>query len=566
MTDSAVLKTAYDALMSKKSALDAGYEPVDRNFEVYRNLLNKIVCSNGRSGPRRQTPLVNAGYAVRIAIVTHAVNRFIEYHSKRNRNTVQLVCLGCGLDVVGLWAHSLSPSTVRIFEVDTKEICNEKRAILLSNDLVKSFDESSLDNGAVLAGRVSTACEDETNTSNYTLLTCDLRYSDQVKMAFSTLDSSVPTLILSELVLAYLGRSGVDGILDLCASTVCCASDSAFVAYEPLGEGTGTGAVEAYKQEYCQLFREKLQRGSALTCPGKVSEGEGEMFHPFGSSPESVESRMQTAGFPTAYASLVGKAALHAASCHGGLVSPEPFDEHAAFTLHMSSYVLACGFSRGTEKNLTSCMCPWSIISIFPMPIQGMLDQIPGISIDLVEAGDQMQVKELFSETYQELAHKYPAVRKLVKTALKTDLRFSTDTNALNIGFTYKTNGGIFIVAAEDATNSEQRRHVVGCVGLRRCHIDEGRNRGSRGIETFEIHRLAVDSSARGRGIGRALLDTLDRFASWKVDSDEFRIVATTPALLLPANQLYHSCGYRLVKEESMGGLTMNTYLKERKL
>jgi hypothetical protein len=40
-----------------------------------------------------------------------------------------------------------------------------------------------------------------------------------------------------------------------------------------------------------------------------------------------------------------------------------------------------------------------------------------------------------------------------------------------------------------------------------------------------------------------------------------YAVIATTPQLLTAANGLYLSFGYRLQKEEKLGGVVLNTYV-----
>jgi putative acetyltransferase len=71
---------------------------------------------------------------------------------------------------------------------------------------------------------------------------------------------------------------------------------------------------------------------------------------------------------------------------------------------------------------------------------------------------------------------------------------------------------------------------AVGCGAVRR--LDEA---------TAEIKRMYVDPSARGRGIGRALLDGLEREARL---IGVTRIVLETGTRLAPAIKLYEAMGY----------------------
>jgi len=83
---------------------------------------------------------------------------------------------------------------------------------------------------------------------------------------------------------------------------------------------------------------------------------------------------------------------------------------------------------------------------------------------------------------------------------------------------------GAFLVAYLDDA-------AVGCGAVRR--LDE---------TTAEIKRMYVDPSVRGRGIGRALVEALEREAAGLVGV--MTIVLETGTRLAPAIKLYEAMGY----------------------
>jgi GNAT superfamily N-acetyltransferase len=85
------------------------------------------------------------------------------------------------------------------------------------------------------------------------------------------------------------------------------------------------------------------------------------------------------------------------------------------------------------------------------------------------------------------------------------------------------TGNGAFVVAYVDNV-------AVGCGAVRR--LDE---------TTAELKRMYVDPSVRGRGIGRALLETLEREARLLGVT---RIVLETGTRLAPAIKVYEAMGY----------------------
>jgi O-methyltransferase involved in polyketide biosynthesis/GNAT superfamily N-acetyltransferase len=542
---------------------------------------------------KRQSPLVNAGYAARIAAMTDAVQSFLSFHNTAaipndpSETPLQVVSLGCGLDILGLWALCQKPKGIRLFELDTLEIVMAKKELLISMGWLQVTSTNGDEKATVVEGTVhpKMSVQDRAEDPsvlyphNYTLSACDLKNLSSVETALSNLDRNIPTLVVSELVLVYLGRKGIDDLLSWCASTMCVARGSALVAYEALGPSAHGirsvhSVIEGYKRQYCANFRDKLHRGIASDDDKSNDQDD---FHPLGDSPGSVKKRFTAAGFPSAHAALAGTVA----ACIFGhdkytkqnrsFQPSEPFDEHAALALHLHSYIFLCAFPDDTDINLIRSMCPWSTTSCYDMkPKVVRVDDNSEIMIAPIEAADQCQVQELFTGTYEVLSQQFPAVRKMVKTALQSDLNFSPPNGTFSsIGLRYQSCGGVFLVAveisapnADDAKSRSLARTVIGCLGIRLCNANEGTVREN----AFEIHRLAVDPSARGRGVGKALLASVqDDFLRFELGDDEpFRLVATTPALLTAANHLYVSTsGFEMQKQETIGKMTINTYVKE---
>jgi ribosomal protein S18 acetylase RimI-like enzyme len=80
-------------------------------------------------------------------------------------------------------------------------------------------------------------------------------------------------------------------------------------------------------------------------------------------------------------------------------------------------------------------------------------------------------------------------------------------------------------------------------------------------VKSFEIQRFAVDETFRGKGIGVALLKTVEK-ALTAVCRRPCQLLATTPSILLSANDLYTSNGFVIQESKKVSNLTMNTYYK----
>jgi len=376
----ASMKTALDALRAKHSAMAiAGYDPLsfspvpspydddhdetDENDDgddggeyvrMLRCVAVRLLLGDVAAKENRQSPLVNAGYAVRVASVLAGVRAFASYHRRcrrrrrRRRHSggsnnnksdlsdaddddadrpIQVVVLGAGYDVTGLWFMSLLGAdddelggsiTTNVVEVDLPRVCRVKKEALdrlrgeigleeveveqaepsLSNAVPSSSSSSTSSRaatgggdgtGVVFRGRRrprngTAGSAASSSASRYALLAGDLRDNDldsAVRRGLSELlRPGVPTLFVSELVLTYLGREACDGLLSWCADRVA-VSESCLLAYEPLGPspsssssdrssgGTGTclSVLEGYRLSYYEQFVAKLERGRTAKDP-----------------------------------------------------------------------------------------------------------------------------------------------------------------------------------------------------------------------------------------------------------------------------------------------------------
>ena len=268
------------------------------------------------------------------------------------------------------------------------------------------------------------------------------------------------------------------------------------------------------------------------------------------------------------------------------MVAKEHFDEHADLAMHLNCYGTAVVFSCGTDISFAQTVCPWLKIEIDtattlncrPSDIFDSIQLKDGSRIDIspIRCKDQEQVRDIFQSTYNFLYDEYPAVRKLVKNSLKTDLRgrHSDLTNSIKgssaINERYGGGGGGFWVAT-----SGKDRKVVGCVGIRPyasnnvCGDAPIRpelstlEHGNKEVRKYEVQRLLVDAEHRSRGIGKALVNFAENFVATNVaEANECRMVATTFSALEEANAFYKARKYNCIEEKMVGKMLMNTYEK----
>ena len=678
---------------------------------------------------RRQTPLINAFYAARIAVMTHIIERWIDnvvvdVSTTRNNNAdddsnnddyrINIVILGCGMDACGIWCKEIllnkllsassSPSNnahqpkVMVYELDAKENCLLKRHALITSGLIHESpctntatvdfenvimveNDTLLDDcyaspvtkkvsfrtvckGKILLDNVVSDAKYDQNDNNsddeddYFLIAVDLRdtlgwgvdnaaKNNNRKSILSGvfqhigLDSTTqPTLVISELVLAYLGHDGGDAILDSIASDVIFGGVAAnnannnnmFICLEPIfssndkGGGGNSDYVnvecnrnemmlsieESYARDYGRQFLGKLKRGNSRhhnsASMKMFNDGNDDLsmmssswLYPLGSNSKSVHLRLQRCGFPSSgicYAPMsraVANVARYRRSMGAVnfLRAKEPFDEHAALILNLNCYGVVCAFSSASFDSLNRLMVEDDLENIRSEQIQRDIcpwwnsNRARVSSSDfnirpIASALDDGQVRDLYTRLYSHLFDSYPSIRKMVKSALKSDLGLVETHIELEstIRNCYKLKGGDFWIA------SDNDGRVVGCIGLclreeKRSPCDEKSQIVSSfeqptniGVE-YEIQRLCVDEQYRGKGVGRSLLSNVEQWVrnqhelttvSKSVTTVAVNIKAVTPDCLTAANKLYNSAAY--VKEETFhsGNIIMNVYYKSIQL
>jgi hypothetical protein len=185
-------------------------------------------------------------------------------------------------------------------------------------------------------------------------------------------------MVVSELVLTYLGESECNALLQWCGSYLCTSATSVFVAYEPLGpredenSSTDMCVLEAYKRVYSRSFFEQLYQGTNTTAGAATRHVP--MFSPLGHSCVRVQERFFVSGFGHTHAATAGRAALYAAQ-KSGSTNKSPvhklFDERSALTLHLQSNVPVCAFSAGSDILFRRMQCSWTSGALLPRRVLG---------------------------------------------------------------------------------------------------------------------------------------------------------------------------------------------------
>ena len=657
-----IAKTALDALHAKVSLVHCGYNPVrtEHNGGLYRFLLDAIrlgvsttatTTTNNEEGStrennnvstffKRQSPLVNAGYALRVASLSKMIHEFIvmnnsssgtrtkkdnndndeHVHAKPSNPTtiatkdVNIIILGCGFDVLGLWACG-GYDNVNVYEVDCIENCIVKAKSLIETELIDPTTTSATTtttttlatlanepneknkpttNRVILKGTIGTKFKEQSTTTNtnlkaknnnnnnnnngYTLLSANLQHISSLQEALlqSSFDETLPTMVVSELVMAYLGSDAVSDLLSFLANKVCRPNDqSIFIAYEPTlpssNNNSGSSSIiQGYAKEYFSQFESKLNKGN-----NDKEKNASSLFEPIGPSAYDAIQMLRSCGFNGPVdCKEIATACKGLALSHVNL-SPELFDEHAAFRLHMHCYSVigakvSCMSSRNHHKSSTSSssssvrhylnVCPWSKLDDATKGFgQSFHTNQDNLTLSAIKKEHQEQVRILFSNTYQHLFDNYPSVKKMIKTSMKVDLKskvIDSKTNSCAIWEYYSQRGGSFWVVLDGAHDDK----VIGCIGVTRMaqnsHMDSSSDR------SYELHRLAVHLDYRGRGVGKLLLETAAEFIHCKELSEKISVFATTPEILESANLFYSSHSFQNIDEVILGTMKLIVYKK----
>jgi O-methyltransferase involved in polyketide biosynthesis len=297
-----VMKTAYDALICKKSAL--GDES----------------CS--------QSPLLDRFYGIRAAVINNILFQTLRAMvSSSALANVQIVILGAGLDVSYATrirqlydTESFSSKNISVYEVDLPEIINARK-----------LSSSNMHIGSS-KGFVKTS-----------LIACDLRDSLQLMtlLQYNGFDTRIPTIYLTECVLSYVETHHVNNLIE----TLSIATISVFISYDPM-------LAESSVNGFGIMLQEKFaQRGAPL-------------LHAF-ESPEKYINFFQNCGWKfcltSSLTSLLSKLKIPYDQIGG---SNRLFDEYASLALLMRLYSITVASNDLGLKSLIEGVLPIAFDSI----------------------------------------------------------------------------------------------------------------------------------------------------------------------------------------------------------
>ena len=213
-----VTMTNLEALRSKKSAVLKGYMKDEFiNFFIPQNVKKEI--------------LLNRGYWLRYWCFRKLVESFIQ----NEKEDLQIVSLGCGLDTLPFYILKKYPKkNFNYFECDLEVVTKHKISFIENNKTLEEFLKASSKNLKINGSSL--------NSEKYNLFPCDLNYPKKIGEVLEKngLKKNVPTLIISECVLAYLEKNTVPLLLENLKNYF---TNFAIIDYEMYNPTDGFGKV-----------------------------------------------------------------------------------------------------------------------------------------------------------------------------------------------------------------------------------------------------------------------------------------------------------------------------------
>ncbi|KAK0391027.1 hypothetical protein NLU13_0529 [Sarocladium strictum] len=266
--DAVILNTDNDAAVSRLSAVDLGY--LDDSFARYF-----VRASDGP--PPRRLPIINRGTYTRTIAIDSIVDAFLTSEIDPHSNTRQVISLGAGTDTRALRLFSQPRNYNLIYhEIDFEQTSSAKfRTVQGVPALAKILTDLARDDSSSWSS--SPAPGNEYHCHGF-----DLRgLSDATSKIVPGLRTDVPTLLISECCLCYMGHAEASQILSFFTSRIPTIGT---VIYEPIRPHDAFGKVMTSNLAARHISMPTLQQ------------------YP---EPEDQRQRLKTAGFKTAKAMTI---------------------------------------------------------------------------------------------------------------------------------------------------------------------------------------------------------------------------------------------------------------------
>ncbi|KIW19471.1 hypothetical protein PV08_00043 [Exophiala spinifera] len=218
--DAIVQNTDHDAATSRLSAVDAGYLE-----DPFAHLIGPS------EGVSRRLPLMNRGTYVRTTGIDRIVDAFLSAPENPHK---QIISLGAGSDT-RYFRLKQARRNVAITYHEIDFAANTRRKISHLRSPTFSVAAKTLAGIDMRAQEVDISEDGTTLTSpEYIIHPRDLRQLPHQQPGLTGLDTSLPTLIISECCLIYLPPDDADAVLQYFSNLFPSGTPLAIVIYEPI--------------------------------------------------------------------------------------------------------------------------------------------------------------------------------------------------------------------------------------------------------------------------------------------------------------------------------------------
>lgn len=243
--DKNVRATDLDALSCRSNANRKGYfNPPDAYIDELIISYNKYLqfCSGYTNLSASRTlrsvlneqkfPLINRGTYLRTKVLYDLVSSFCNEFP-----ACQVVSLGGGSDTKSFqWLENIE--SVKVIEIDFVESVKIKKLAILNSPKLSQVVGQTSDERAVISSQQSFEClNPEIHADRYHLIGCDLREIKEKSISdnlYKYIDTSLPTVVLSECVLCYLSPEENKMILNSFSEAFSNKAYLSFLIYEPM--------------------------------------------------------------------------------------------------------------------------------------------------------------------------------------------------------------------------------------------------------------------------------------------------------------------------------------------
>lgn len=238
--DQAVMETAQDALTTKVYAEKMGY---------FQDEFVTLFARNRK----KMLPLINRGTWARVYAIRQILQRFLSQY--QNVSKVNILSLGAGYDTTYFWLKKNQPdidTKIDYIEIDFAQVVKRKSGIIK--------DKQQLSELVAIreTPRCTTLAAHDIEADGYKLIESDVRDGAIItdKLRQMGIDSSLPTLVITECLLIYMRAEDTKQVLDWTMDYFGAEGDVAFVNYEMINpdDQFGRMMVDNLEQRGCQLL------------------------------------------------------------------------------------------------------------------------------------------------------------------------------------------------------------------------------------------------------------------------------------------------------------------------